>query len=613
MIFAGLPRIRARVSQWLGPQLRRTQLLWLELRRFARRQTRAMRNRWHLGVALARRLRRKLLFSSALFLFQTSQRMAALWAEGKAWALRWFTSLTSVGLAAAFVSQEPQQGFGTAGDVHLACATLIGTALVLVLTLSIIPAQRAAEAFSSAILRLSARDRYLHFAVGCLGVLTLVSLLFGMACKFGLSDRYALALQILLVGATVDLVRRFYRRTLDLLEPSTALRLVLDECTHYISTRETKINRLARIYALRAETRTEPVVNEFARIFHAAPGATNPLRFWNDQLEEFAHKAIARGDTQAAVEAVDIMAIIGKRYATARRGSVGLAYDFSVVVAVPVSDVGNALGPIYESFARICETGIAERSEATVRAVLSALGQMAILATTVVHGDPMRGTTAPLVHAPVYFLGQCAQKAGKAGMEDALLTAAARMGGLLDTVQADVDFEAGITEAIECLADIAEASYGRHPSAGCFPALKAMLTGAKKILQVKGYDTPSPVDGILDRIRALVPFEVMAEKAGRRRLQIFPPYDPSFEASIPMLLAVLAERSLPDPERDWVDPFHDFIEASEEFVAHYRQIADNVTFGRTLLRKWIVTSVMQAAHVHRRLLADPPSGADACR
>jgi hypothetical protein len=48
-----------------------------------------------------------------------------------------------------------------AEEVNLSSATIIGAALALVLSLSTIPAQRAAEAFSSAILNLYARDRAL--------------------------------------------------------------------------------------------------------------------------------------------------------------------------------------------------------------------------------------------------------------------------------------------------------------------------------------------------------------------------------------------------------------------------------------------------------------------
>jgi hypothetical protein len=62
-----------------------------------------------------------------------------------------------------------------AGELHLASATIIGAALALVLSLSIIPAQRAAEAFSPAILNLYARDRALLLVFLTLVTTTMLS------------------------------------------------------------------------------------------------------------------------------------------------------------------------------------------------------------------------------------------------------------------------------------------------------------------------------------------------------------------------------------------------------------------------------------------------------
>jgi hypothetical protein len=62
----------------------------------------------------------------------------------------------------------------SANNFHLACAGIMGTALALVLSLSIVPAQKAADVFSSAILQLYAQDRALWRVFAWLASLTCV-------------------------------------------------------------------------------------------------------------------------------------------------------------------------------------------------------------------------------------------------------------------------------------------------------------------------------------------------------------------------------------------------------------------------------------------------------
>jgi hypothetical protein len=67
---------------------------------------------------------------------------------------RWFATLVSVLFAGVFIAFADASSTLKASEVSLACAQVIGAALALILSLSIIPAQRAAEAFSPAVLML---------------------------------------------------------------------------------------------------------------------------------------------------------------------------------------------------------------------------------------------------------------------------------------------------------------------------------------------------------------------------------------------------------------------------------------------------------------------------
>ena len=64
-----------------------------------------------------------------------------------------------------------------------------------------------------------------------------------------------------------------------------------------------------------------------------------------------------------------------------------------------------------------------------------------------------------------------------------------------------------------------------------------------------------------------------------------------------------------DAEQQWTNPFDDFLEAANDVRSHYRELS-KIDFKGTLLRKWVVNSLMAAARVHWRLLAQPPAGTE---
>ena len=73
-----------------------------------------------------------------------------------------------------------------------------------------------------------------------------------------------------------------------------------------------------------------------------------------------------------------------------------------------------------------------------------------------------------------------------------------------------------------------------------------------------------------------------------------------------LLQRIVAKVSV-DKERSWIDPFSDFIDASEEIRNHYRLIS-GMTFADALLRKWIIDSLLACVQIHLHLLKSPIGG-----
>jgi hypothetical protein len=574
--------------------------------------TRRLRTRYRLARRFSRRTKRRIQFRAALFLYRRREQGLAFFYSTLAWMGGLVATLAALVLAILFAASLPEsflhkQEFKIS-EVHLACAGIIGTALALVLTLSIVPAQKAADVFSSAILKLYARDHQLHVVFWSLSLLALVSLLLGTNWTFHISPRYTLAAQIVGLGAALDALRAFYTRALDLLVPSTALALVDKECQRYIRTLQQQVSRLRRIYRLTNENLDDATAGW---LLYSQTQVSRYLTGWTLQLEEFAHKALARKDTQAVDIVLKTIASIGIRYAESRRDSFVLQPDLSGPLPIAVSDIGDVLNPINEHIKNICQRAVKESNEAAVISCLRTLGDITVKSMTMVQTGGIHRGTAPLAYAPIFYIDQCAKQAIPAAMDDALLTAITAIGRFFASITPELRVQEAESTALDCLANIATTSYGRQATIPCFRAVEMMLRATHSELSRRGYDTPSMLQAILPKIASLVPFEAAMDALGQRTLQTFPPYSLGFQASIPQLLAVLANKvAPPDPERRWIDPFHDFVEASEDIVHHYRDVAKKTNLAPVLLLKWVVDSVMDTADVHLHLIMHPPAGAE---
>jgi len=564
---------------------------------------------------LRRRLRRqaKRAYASLLLrLFNLEQRTEATLRGIWNVANHWLATVIALIAASLFMLVGPSPNdIKNATEVHLACAGIIGGALALILSLSIIPAQKAAEAFSAAILKLYARDATLLFVFALLSTAVVASVLLGTGWTFRLSLIHALAAQIVLLGLSFDGIRFFYRKTLDLLLPATATGLVLRECNRSTKRVRRSVERAVRILQIAGNPPNSQAIT--GAVFYAQSQIAPALRGWIAQLDEFAHKAIVRGDTQAVNEIVTAMQTIGTEYADARRSSLILMPDWDNILAGGTSDISRVLNPIYESVRLICQHAAKEENELVVCHCIRTFGAMTEHAMTILHEQNGTWRKAPLAFSPCFYLDLCVQIVIRAGMADAILAGVASLQAILLKPVKEVDTASTEAEAIQSLCAIAAAGYLKPELVSVYPATQAMLFAARHAIAIRGYRQQPTLKTVLTNLALLAAFEIVADKAGKRIMQTFPAYSLGFEASIPALLEMIAHHVQPvDPARPWVNPFHEFLGASEDIVHHYRDLA-KLDFQGTLFMKWVIDSMMTCAKVHIALLDNPPTGADPFR
>jgi hypothetical protein len=541
-------------------------------------------------------------------LFTTQQRVALHSRRLVGFASRCLATFVGAAVGALFLLAAPKPGLLThVSEANLACAAIIGSALVLLLTLSVIPAQKAAEAFSAAILKIYAHDPALRLVFVLLTASCMTSIFFGTGWTLDLSPLQSLAIQFVLLGVSLDGLRLFYTRTLDLLIPRTAVALVLKECNRAVARARRTVDRITRIL----QTGHGPPEMQAASraLLFAGSRIAAGLRGWIAQLDEFAHKAIARGDTEAVNTILTAMETIGARYTDARRTSVVLVPDWNNLFADGTSDIGQVLEPIHESIRVICQRAAKAENELVVRQCIRTLGSMTTYAMGVIHDQSGRRRTTPLACRPCFYLGLCVQSAIRANMPDAVLAAVEIQQGILLAATKDVDTSTVEAKALETLLTIAVYGYAVPDSVAAFPAVQAMLLAARHDIRIRGYRQRSTLKTVLTHVLFLTPCEVAMETAGKRVMQTFPPYSLGFEANIPALLEAVANAAQPVDRRRRASPFREFLEAAKDVVHHYRELA-KTDFKATLLLKWVIDSIVVCAKVHIALMDKPPVGGE---
>jgi hypothetical protein len=538
---------------------------------------------------------------------------AELWARRLSgrilqFALNWAATLLSiliVGILLAFGDFGPDT---KASETNLAAGQIIGAALALVLSLSIIPAQRAAELFSIAVLKFFANDPILRSAFLVLVFTTMASLLLGSGWTKIIGAQVSLSLQFILLGVSFDTLRIFYVSTLDLLAPESAIRRVVQESKKYLKS----LGRVAdKIVAIQVAATGE--ASDTDRMIHAqtitASDLPRILQRWTSQLEEFAHRFIARRDSNATIEAVDAIETIAREYADLRKKSITLHIDPQFPFAGPRSDISDVLNPVYESVLRIIDDAISSKNERVVQHSIDSMGRMALHAMSIVTKGTGGQRVAPLTYAALFYFGRATRSALAANMLDATLHGIAALQRILLGRPMDVDLTGVVEEANETLFAIAADGYLKSNPVSVFRSVEAMLLSIKYEI-LRGDFEENSLRSTLRRILQMIPFEVSADAAGNRRLQTFPAYSLGFEACIPMLLQDVAGKVQVDSERPEIDPFNELEDAVEIIRDHYRSLC-KIDFKQTLLLKWTIDSLDAVLRVLFHQIIHPPKGAEA--
>lgn len=293
------------------------------------------------------------------------------------------------------------EGFTGLQTFFIATGGMIGTIIAIVFSLSILPIQRAAESFGPSITRSYVEDKVTKFISIMLGLLCLVSFGLGAGHAMLTNEWVWVAIELVVIGLALDIVRWHQRHISRLLQPHVAVKRLCQKAIKCIDRYKRIIRRLAE-RQLRLLDDQSVTVHDVERALWRSKASPNVIvhQLFLNEIAEGASKAIGRGEVLGAKASIYSIKLIACCYLEARRDNLSLFRTSGGILGAWDSDISSVLNPVYEHLRRVFVVGVGQKGEVNCADVLRALHDIAAETTNLtLAGRP--DLTGALAYMPI--------------------------------------------------------------------------------------------------------------------------------------------------------------------------------------------------------------------
>tara|TARA_R110002096_G_scaffold244716_2_gene436869 strand:+ start:2168 stop:4288 length:2121 start_codon:yes stop_codon:yes gene_type:complete len=533
----------------------------------------------------------------------------------RAWIERSAISLFVIPIAASLLAisslRSTADAFQPLEAIQTALGATYGTILALVLTLSFVPIQRAAEAWTSSIVRLYRSDRLTHVTFIVLGVLCAVSFLFAVRGLGDIPVSIVLAFSLVTLGISLDILRLYHGHICELLDPIYAVNLALKQAKQVIDRTNALVARLAlhQYQLLSDEDKIRFTVEDLQPVFYPnTPGYPDSINSRINDLAEIGGKAVARGEKLLARTAIAAIAELTIHYLTSRRHNLSLTPAPDEMFLATTSDVNVVTDRAYQELGNLSHAAVAQDDESTAIRVSVAYQNIAIH-TANLGARAFRENDAPLTFAPIYYALESVKYARTKGLDEVVFQSATILARVATNVPTDTDNANVHIPIIDGLAEIAVYFYAKQNLSLAEEVNGDQFAILAHLLDRQDFYFKDMLGHVLEKMELLAPLAITNEKIAARLTLVYPlgkAYGLVNRQSLGYLFSTAAE-TLPEivEEREWVNPYRELIEIAGIISRHLRSIAENNEFGNSFLIWEIDQLIKHIAVVISRIVDEP--------
>jgi len=495
--------------------------------------------------------------------------------------------------------------------VLLTIGGLIGTILALVISLSVIPIQSAAENFSSSIVHLYREDRVTRNIFALLAIFCLASFLMAIGEAFSYSKPKLLPVGVLLIAISLDLLRWHHRHIIGLLGSNESIGKLSEKVKLYLKSSQNRIAFLAKMqwWFLPKVERQKLTRENIEQILSQQLYSRGPLKVWLNEFAEVAHKAVGKQEFVRAQLAIFALADIACSFLEERKNNLRVYPETETLGLVSGSDVNDILTPIYEHYRNICNNAVENKAETTCIHIVQALGRIAIH-TTNLQAKAFRKNTAPLTYLPIGYLNSCIEMAQRAGMDDVALQGSDTLLNIAKTVPDNLDIADVYLSILKELTKIAGVFLAKSNSALSNRCLTNIMTIGHIAVEGKHFRSDDIVREITDKLFLLLSVFVVQQRTvpvGFLDLPMTPAYDLTHCFSLGYFVARATKLIEKQKDKDWVNPYYDFIEFNKPISRHLYKLGEQIDFGANFILWHLVHTIKHISKIFLDLFTNPIS------
>lgn len=462
-----------------------------------------------------------------------------------------------------------------------------GTILALVLTLSFIPIQRASEVWSPSIVRLYRQDTVTYITFVALGIFCIASFMLAVRGLGGVPVSVVLALSLAILGISLDMLRWYHGHVCQLLDPTYAVGLALQQVKRAIDETKALVTRVGRLQhqLLSSEQQIQFAPEDIeVTVYPRVPGYPNSINSRINDLAEIVIKAVARGEKLLAKTAIFAIADLTIHYLSSRKNNLTLTPAPGAMFLATTSDVSVVTDRAYETLQEISRAAVAQSDESTAIHVSEAYQAIAIH-TANLGARAFREHTAPLTFAPIYYALACVKYAQAKGLDDVSFQTAAILSRIATSAPKDVTETDIHIPVIDGLYDITVYLYVKRNFGLAEEINGHQFTILAHMLEQQDYHFEDMLRHVLEKIELLTPLAIINETLAGR-LSIVKPLGKAYgnSHSLGYLFGKAAETLLRvEADREWLNPYRDLIDIADIISDHLRKTAENNEFGDSFL------------------------------
>jgi len=494
--------------------------------------------------------------------------------------------------------------------ILISLGATFGTILALVLTLSIIPVQRAGDVWSPSIIRLYRRDKLTHFTFIILGIFCAASFLLSVTGLVGISSSVVLVTAIVVLGLSLDLLRWYHRHICQLLDPAYAVETVTKYACQSIDRIQKSVTHVAKAQyrALTSEQKKEVNLSDIESIVYPQmPGYPRSINDWIHDIGEIASKGAARGEKYLASAAISSIREIVIYFVSARKDNLILYPSPDAFFLASESDIKVVINQAYDVLQDINRTAVVNGDESTSLRISEAFQVIAV------HFENMparniRPNTSPLTFQPIAYMMSCVKYAQEKGLDEIPFQSAEILAKISLAAPKDITLTDVHIPVIDGIQNISINFYVKRNAVFAEHVVGHPMAILDHLLDKEDSHYRELLHHVLEKIEILAPLAVANEKL-QGRLNLSSPMGKAYGLSNPQSLGYLFSKATKlikvDEERQWINPYHELVEILDVYWRHFRRLGEQIEFGESFLLREITLLIKHIALVIQQLISRP--------